>query len=131
MYFSEQGNVDDDATFITILLVSFNLQSCCLMQSAVCSLRSAVYILMSYTGWNVCNEIHAAHIQSTWRLAEAEFIIINRNNIKLFHFTISGDRKIVFSILIFHAFVWISLQFGQMDAVTRQHFQDSYLPSRW
>ena len=32
----------------------------------------------------------------TWRLAEAEFIIINRKNIKLFHFTISGDRKIVF-----------------------------------
>ena len=43
MYFSEQGNVDDDATFITILLVSFNLQSCCPMQSAVCSLQ------MSYT----------------------------------------------------------------------------------
>ena len=51
MYFSEQGNVDDDATFITIFLVSFNLQSCCLMQSAVCSLRSAVCSLqMSYTG---------------------------------------------------------------------------------
>ena len=45
--------------------------------------------------WNVCNEIQAAHIQSTWRLAEAEFIIINRKNIKLFHLTISGDRKIV------------------------------------
>ena len=43
MYFSEQGNVDDDATFIMIFLVSFNLQSCCLMQSAVCSLQ------MSYT----------------------------------------------------------------------------------
>ena len=41
MYFSEQGNVDDDATLITIFLVSFNLQSCCLMQSAVCSLQSA------------------------------------------------------------------------------------------
>ena len=50
-YFSEQGNVDDDATFITIFLVSFNEQSCCLMQSAVCSLRSAVCSLqMSYTG---------------------------------------------------------------------------------
>ena len=50
MYFSEQGNVDDDATFITIFLVSFNLQSCCLMQSAVCSLQSAVCKkLMSYT----------------------------------------------------------------------------------
>ena len=41
MYFSEQGNVDDDGTFITIFFVSFNLQSCCLMQSAVCSLQSA------------------------------------------------------------------------------------------
>ena len=34
MYFWEQGNVDDDATLITIFLVSFNLHSCCLMQSA-------------------------------------------------------------------------------------------------
>ena len=51
VYFSEQGNVDDDATFITIFLVSFNLQSCCLMQSAVCGLQSAVCSLqMSYTG---------------------------------------------------------------------------------
>ena len=41
-YFSEQGNVDDDVTFITIFLVSFNQQSCCLMQSPVCSLQSAV-----------------------------------------------------------------------------------------
>ena len=47
MYFSEQGNVDDDATLITIFLVSFNLQSCCLMQSAVCGLRSAVCSLQS------------------------------------------------------------------------------------
>ena len=47
MYFLEQGNVDDDATFITIFLVSFNLQSCCLMQSAVCSLQ------MSYTDLKV------------------------------------------------------------------------------
>ena len=47
MYFSEQGNVDDDATLITIFLVSFNLQSCCLMQSAVCGLRSAVCGLQS------------------------------------------------------------------------------------
>ena len=46
-YFSEQGNVDDDATFTTIFLVSFNLQSCCLMQSAVCSLQSAVCGLQS------------------------------------------------------------------------------------
>ena len=45
MYFSEQGNVDDDATFIT--MVSFNLQSYCHMQSAVCSLRSAVCGLQS------------------------------------------------------------------------------------
>ena len=47
MYFSEQGNVDDDATLITIFLVSFNLQSCCLMQSVVRSLRSAVCSLQS------------------------------------------------------------------------------------
>ena len=40
MYFSEQGSVDDDATLITIFLVSFNLQSCCLMQSAVCKCRT-------------------------------------------------------------------------------------------
>ena len=49
--------------------------------------------------WNVCNETHAAHIQSTW--SEAEFIIISRNNIKLLHFMISGDRKIVFLNLYF------------------------------
>ena len=47
MYFSEQGNVDDDGTFITIFFVSFNLQSCCLMQSAVCGLQSAVCSLQS------------------------------------------------------------------------------------
>ena len=47
MYFSEQGDVDDDATFITTFLVSFNLQPCCLMQSAVCSLQSAVCSLQS------------------------------------------------------------------------------------
>ena len=47
MYFSEKGNVDDDATLITMFLVSFNLQSCCLMQSAVCGLRSAVCGLRS------------------------------------------------------------------------------------
>ena len=34
MYFLEQDNVDDDATFITIFLVSFILQSYFLMQSA-------------------------------------------------------------------------------------------------
>ena len=43
----EQGNVlDDDASFITLFLVSFNLQSCSL-QSGVCSLQSAVCILQS------------------------------------------------------------------------------------
>ena len=63
-----------------------------------------------YTRWPVTSvgmyvtkykQPQAANIQSTWRLAEAEFIIINRNNIKLFHFTISGDRKIVFLNLYF------------------------------
>ena len=48
---------------------------------------------------NVCNDIHAAYIQSTWSLVEAEFIIINKNNIKLFQFTISGDRKIFFTYI--------------------------------
>ena len=38
MYLLEQGNVDDDATFMTIFLlsISFNLQSCYLMESTVC-----------------------------------------------------------------------------------------------
>ena len=40
MYFSEQGNVDDDTTFITIFLVSFNF-STVLLPHAVCSLQSA------------------------------------------------------------------------------------------
>ena len=61
MYFSEQGNVDDDATLITIFLVSFNLQSCCLLQSAVCSLQSAnviyresVWVIhMDYIAFNI------------------------------------------------------------------------------
>ena len=93
--------------------------------------RWPLHALTRNVRWNVCNEIQAAHIQSTWRLAEAEFIIINRKNIKLFHFTISGVRKTVFFKLIFHVFVWIPLQFGQMNAVTQQHFQDSTLLSRW
>ena len=63
MYFSEQGNVDDDATFITIFLVSFYLQSCCLMQSVVCSLRSAVSSLQS------ANVTHRKKPQGVWRLA--------------------------------------------------------------
>ena len=63
--------------------------------------RWPLHALTRNVRWNVCNEIQAADIQSTWRLAEAEFIIINRNNIKLFHFTISGDRKIVFLNLYF------------------------------
>ena len=63
MYFSEQRNVDDDATLITIFLVSFNLQSCCLMQSAVCSLQSAnvihrsafdhTEVFMAVGGWQM------------------------------------------------------------------------------
>ena len=62
MYFLEQGNVDDDATFLKIFLVSFNLQSYCLMQSAVYGLQSAVCNLlsavcslqMSYTAQDRC-----------------------------------------------------------------------------
>ena len=70
--------------------------------------RWPLHALTRNVRWNVCNEIQATHIQSTWRLAEAEFIIIDRKNIKLFHFTISGDRKNVFFFkLIFHVFVSI------------------------
>ena len=43
MYFSEQGDVDDDATLIAIFLASFNLQSCCLMKSAVCKCHTPVF----------------------------------------------------------------------------------------
>ena len=63
--------------------------------------RWPLHALTHNVRWNVCNEIQAADIQSTWRLAEAEFMIINRNNIKPFHLTISGDRKIVFLNLYF------------------------------
>ena len=50
MYFLEQGNVDDDATLIMIFLVSFkDLQSYCLMQSAVCGLQSANVIHRAVT----------------------------------------------------------------------------------
>ena len=63
--------------------------------------RWPLHALTRNVRWNVCNEIQAAHIQSTWRLAEVEFIIINRDNTKLFHFTISDDRKIVFFYLYF------------------------------
>ena len=47
MYFSEKGNVDVDTTLITIFLVSFNLQSCCLSLQSACSLQSAVCSLQS------------------------------------------------------------------------------------
>ena len=40
MYFSEQGNVDDDATIITIFF-NFIQFTVLLPQSAVCSLQSA------------------------------------------------------------------------------------------
>ena len=49
MYFSEQGNVDDDATLITIFLVHsiYSLAASCSLQSAVCSPQSAVCGLQS------------------------------------------------------------------------------------
>ena len=55
-YFSEEGNVDDDATFINVLLRYFSFlnspAASCSLQSAVCSLQSAVCSLqMSYTGF--------------------------------------------------------------------------------
>ena len=54
MYLSEQGNVDDDATLITIFLVSFNLQSCCLMQSAVCKCHTPVSRTVNSTIFEAC-----------------------------------------------------------------------------
>ena len=78
--------------------------------------------------WNVCSEIHVDRIQNTWRLAEAEFIISNRNNSK--HFKMSGDRKIVFVVLISHAFAWNPPQFGQMNTVTLPFPRFNSL-SRW
>ena len=49
MYFSEQGNVDDDATFIMHDTFGF-IQFTVLLPHAVCSLQSAVCSLqMSYT----------------------------------------------------------------------------------
>ena len=61
MYFLEQGYVDDDATLIMIFLVSFkDLQSYCLMQSAVCGLQSAVCGLQS------ANVIHRAVTKHDW-----------------------------------------------------------------
>ena len=51
MYFLEQGNVDDDATFMTIFLlsISFNLQSCYLMQSANVIHQVSRDILVAYS----------------------------------------------------------------------------------
>ena len=69
MYFSEQGNVDDDATFITIFLVSFNVQSqCCLMQSAVCSLQSVVCSLQSAVCglWSAVCSLQSANVIQRW-----------------------------------------------------------------
>ena len=52
MYFSEQGDVDDDATLITIFF-GF-IQFTVLLPHAVCSLQSAVCSLqMSYTAFNL------------------------------------------------------------------------------
>ena len=65
-----------------------------------------LYALTRNVRWNVCNEIQAAHLQSTWRLAEAEFTIINRKNIKLFHFTISGDTKTVFFLNLYFTYLF-------------------------
>ena len=70
--------------------------------------RWPLHALTRNVCWNVCNEIQAAHIQSTWRLAEAEFVINNRKNIKLFHFTISGDRKTVFFFNLYFTYLFRS-----------------------
>ena len=52
-YFSEEGNVDDDATFINVLLRYFSFlnspAASCSLQSAVCSLQSANVIHRFFT----------------------------------------------------------------------------------
>ena len=49
MYFSEQGNVDDDAILITIFLVSFiySLAASCSLQSAVCKCHTPRFEIAS------------------------------------------------------------------------------------
>ena len=49
MYFSEQGNVDDDATVLRYSWFHsiYSLAASCSLQSAVCSLQSAVCSLQS------------------------------------------------------------------------------------
>ena len=90
-----------------------------LLPNFVIFFRSAspLHALTRNVRWNVCNEIHAAHVQSTWRLAQAEIIIINRNNIlqlqrfpvkeRLFFFTyisrICLDSAAVWTIKRCHA----------------------------
>ena len=83
MYFSEQGNVDDHVTLITTFLVSFNLQSCCLMQSAisglqsaVCSLQSAVCGLQSA----VCS-LRSAGLQSAVCSLQMSYTVIRRDTV--------------------------------------------------
>ena len=90
MYFSEQGNADDDATLITIFLASFNLQSCCLMQSAVCSLQSAVCSLqMSYTDFGA---IPKCEVNSLLVLLVFAFFAVTN----FFH----GNVELTFSFLM-------------------------------
>ena len=83
MYFSEKGNVDDDATLITIFLVSFNLQSCCLMQSAVCGLQSAVCGLHSAV-CSLQSAVFSLQMSYTGFWWENDFIRLTaKNNIQL------------------------------------------------
>ena len=63
--------------------------------------RWPLHALTRNVRWNVCNEIQATHIQSTWRLAEAEFIIINRKNIKLSHSRFLVIERLFFLNLYF------------------------------
>ena len=69
--------------------------------------RWPLHALTRNVRWNVCNEIQATHIQSTWRLAEAEFIIINRKNIKLSH-----SRFLVIERLFFFFNLYFTYLFG-------------------
>ena len=83
--------------------------------------RWPLHALTRHVRWNVCKEIQAAHIQSAWRLAEAEFIIINRKNIKLFHFTISGDRKTGFFFNLYFTYLFGSRCSSDKWALSRDN----------
>ena len=94
--------------------------------------RWPLHALTRNVGWNVCNEIQAAHIQSTWRLAEAEFIIIDRKNKNLFRFTISGDRRTVFFLNLYFTYLFGSRYSSDKWMLSRDNISKIQLSlARW